>query len=395
MQFDPRDPAFRLDPYPTYALLREHAPIYFWPTWGIWFISSHADCAALLRDARVGREETTNSASSPEEAALYAMMSRWMLLLDPPDHTRLRGLVHKAFTPRMVAQLRDRVQAIANQLLDQVQDQGRMDLIADFAYPLPVTVICALLGIPPSDHRFFHGWSDAIAKSLDLTDESEVYVQASTAAAELTTYLDGLLAERRRKPQADLFSALVAVEAEGERLSREELFATCALLLIAGHETTVNLIGNGTLALLRNRAQWDLLAANPILAESAVEELLRYDSPVQMTSRRVQEQFSYRGSTFEVGQQVAFLLGSANRDPANFAEPDRLDITRESKSHLAFGSGIHYCLGAPLARLEGAIAFAALTRRCPNLALDEETVRYRDNYALRGLEKLMVARTFS
>jgi cytochrome P450 len=390
MQFDPRDPAFRLDPYPTYTMLREHAPIYFWPTWGIWFVSSHADCAALLRDARLGREETAAGPTSPEESALHAMMSRWMLLLDPPDHTRLRGLVHKAFTPRMVAQLRDRVQVIANELLDQVQDQGRMDLIADFAYPLPVTVICALLGIPSSDHRYFHGWSDAIAKSLDLTDESSVYVRASVAAAELTTYLDGLLAERRRKPQADLFSALVAAEEEGERLSREELFATCALLLIAGHETTVNLIGNGTLALMRHRDQWDLLAANPTLAESAVEELLRYDGPVQLTARRVQEDFSYRGHTFEAGRELAFLLGSANRDPANFADPDRLDITRDNRSQLAFGSGIHYCLGAPLARLEGAIAFATLTLRCPNQALVEEPVRYRDNYALRGLATLPV-----
>jgi cytochrome P450 len=318
------------------------------------------------------------------------MQSRWMLLLDPPDHTRLRSLVHKAFTPRMVAQLRDRVQAIADALLDQVQDHGRMDLIADFAYPLPVTVICALLGVPAADHRYFHGWSDAIARSLDLTDVEEVYNQASVAATELTTYLDGLLAERRRRPQADLFSALVAVEEEGERLSREELFATCALLLIAGHETTVNLIGNGTQALLNNRPQWDLLVANPTLAESAVEELLRYDGPVQLTGRMVQEEFNYRDYTFQAGQEVIFLLGSANRDSAHFADPDRLDIRRENRSHLAFGSGIHYCLGAPLARLEGAIAFATLTRRFPNLALDETPVSYRDNFALRGLEKLTV-----
>jgi pimeloyl-[acyl-carrier protein] synthase len=299
-------------------------------------------------------------------------------------------LVHKAFTPRMVVQLRDRIQAIANELLDRVQDQGKMDLIADFAYPLPVAVICALLGIPAADHRYFHGWSDAIARALDLTDAEEVYTQASIAAVELTDYLDGLLAERRRQPQADLFSALVAVEEEGARLTREELFATCSLLLIAGHETTVNLIGNGTFALLQHRTQWERLAANPALAESAVEELLRYDSPVQMTARRVQEEFSYQGYIFQEGFQVAFMLGAANRDAARFEAPEQLDITRDSKAHLALGGGIHYCLGAPLARLEGAIAFATLTRRFPNLTLDETRVSYRDNYTLRGLEKLMV-----
>jgi cytochrome P450 len=391
MQFDPRDPAFRLDPYPTYAVLRQQAPVFFWPTWSIWFVSAHAGCSTLLRDVRLGRGGGDEPEAPESHFDLNRMMSKWMLLMDPPDHTRLRGLVHKAFTPRMVAQMRDRVQAIADGLLDRVQGQGQMDLMADFAYPLPVNVICALLGIPADDHRYFHHWSDAIARSLDLTDVPEVYERASVAARELTIYLDGLLAERRRQPQNDLFSALVAVEEAGEHLSREELFATCALLLIAGHETTVNLIGNGSLALLKNRSQWDLLAANPTLAESAVEELLRYDSPVQLTGRTVKESFSYQGHTFEVGQQVSFLLGAGNRDAAQFEDPDRLDITRNSKSHLSFGGGIHYCLGAPLARMEGAIAFTTLTRRLPNLELCDEALSYRDNLTLRGLEKLNVA----
>jgi cytochrome P450 len=390
MQFDPRDPAFRLDPYPTYAALRQQAPVFFWPNWSIWFVSTHAGCSTLLRDARLGRGGRDEPEAPESHFDLNHMMSNWMLLIDPPDHTRLRGLVHKAFTPRMVAQMRDRVQAIADGLLDRVQGQGQMDLMADFAYPLPVNVICALLGIPADDHRYFHHWSDAIARSLDLTDAPEVYERASVAARELTNYLDGLLAERRRQPQNDLFSALVAVEEAGEHLSREELFATCALLLIAGHETTVNLIGNGSLALLKNRSQWDLLAANPALAESAVEELLRYDSPVQLTGRTVKESFSYQGHTFAVGQQVSFLLGAGNRDAAQFEDPDRLDITRNSKSHLSFGGGIHYCLGAPLARMEGAIAFTTLTRRLPNLELGDEPLNYRDNLTLRGLEKLNV-----
>jgi cytochrome P450 len=390
MQFDPRDPTFRLNPYPTYSWLRDNAPIYYWPTWSIWFVASHADCAALLRDPRLGREQMGMAAPPLTQDPLNNMLSHWMLLRDPPDHTRLRGLVHKAFTPRMVAQLQGQIQTLANDLLDQVQDQGEMDLVADFAYPLPVAVICALLGVSPADYPYFHGWSDAIARSLDLTDSQEVYVNASLAAGELTNYLDQLLAERRRNPQPDLFSALVAVEEAGEKLNREELFATCALLLIAGHETTVNLISNGTLAMLQHRAQWELLTANSTVAESAVEELLRYDGPVQLTARLVKEEFTFRDATFQVGQQVAFLLGSANRDPAQFADPEKLDLKRSDNCHLAFGGGIHYCLGAPLARLEGGIAFATLARRFPNLALIDEPISYRDNFTLRGLEKLRV-----
>ena len=326
----------------------------------------------------------------PSQSDLNMMMSNWMLLRDPPDHTRLRGLVHKAFTPRIVAQMQERIQEIADDLLDQVQEQGQMDLVADYAYPLPVTVICALLGVPAADYPRFHVWSDTIARALDLTDVTEIYDQASVAAGELTAYLDELLAERRKRPQADLFSALVAVEEQGQHLSREELFATCALLLIAGHETTVNLIGNGTLAMLRHRSQWELLVDNPNLAESAVEELLRYDGPVQLTGRRVKEEFSYGEHKFKVGEQIAFLLGSAHRDARQFEDPDQLNLTRNDRRHLAFGAGIHYCLGAPLARLEGGIAFATLARRFPNLALGDDPISYRDNLTLRGLEKLHV-----
>jgi cytochrome P450 len=320
------------------------------------------------------------------------MMDKWMLLMDPPDHTRLRSLVHKAFTPRIIAQLRPTIQQLTDDLLDQMQAQAGkpVDLIAGLAYPLPVAVICALLGVPQADHHQFHGWSDAIARSLDLTEETAVYDAAAESAVALTGYLEDLLAERRARPQDDLFSALVAVEEEGERLSTAELFATCALLLIAGHETTVNLIGNGTLALLRHPDQWQRLRAEPGLAESAVEELLRYDSPVQLTSRMACEEFEYKGSTFRRGQGVAFLLGAANHDPARFAEPARLDLARADNRHLAFGSGIHYCLGAPLARLEGEIAFSTLARRLPNLALTTEQVTYRDNYVLRGLTALPV-----
>jgi cytochrome P450 len=386
LDFDPRSPEFRRNPYPHYELLRSHAPIFHWTTWNMVFLSRHADCTELLRDNRLGRGPTGEP--PPDQAALVHMLNRWLLMMNPPDHTRLRGLVHKAFTPRMVEQLRGTVQNITDALLDRVQAQGQMDLIANLAYPLPVTVIAAMLGIPESDRDRFHHWSDSLARSLDLTDDPEVYRRASVAATEFTDYLRELSARRRREPANDLLSALVQVEEDGEALSEDELYATCALLLVAGHETTINLIGNGTLALLRHPDQLRLLQEQPQLIRTAVEELLRYDSPVQLTSRMALEDVTYAGFTFARGQEVAFLLGAANHDPAVFANPERLDITREKNPHLSFGSGIHYCLGAPLARLEGQIAINTLLRRMPNLQLATAEPVYRDNYVLRGLEAL-------
>lgn len=388
MQFDPRAPAFRMNPYPFYDALRTMAPIYYWDVWDIWFLARYEDCNTLLRDNRLGHGKMAEPPFGQD--ALAKMMSHWMLMRDPPDHTRLRSLVHKAFTPRMVARLRGAVQEIADGLLEAVKGRDEIDLIADFAYPLPVTVICAMLGVPAHDHLRFHGWSDAIARSLDLTEDESVYRRASAAAEELTAYLEELLAIRRPNPQSDLISALVAVEESGDRLSKDELFATCALLLIAGHETTINLIGNGVLALLRHPDRWQKLCNQPTLVQSAVEELLRYDSPVQMTSRIVLEDFDYRGVSFRRGQQVAFLLGAANRDPAQFADADQLDIERSDNRHLAFGGGIHYCLGAPLARLEGEIAIQTLIQRIPQISLASDAVNYRDNYVLRGLERLPI-----
>jgi cytochrome P450 len=391
MRFDPRMAEFRADPYPYYLQLQTHAPIFYWSDWGMLFLSRYEDCAGLLRDDRLMRQGIGEPISPPEQQKpLFDMMGRWMLLLDPPDHTRLRSLVHKGFTPRMIAQLRASIQQLTDELLDAAQEQGSFDLMAAFAYPLPVAVICALLGVPSADYVRFHGWSDAIARSLDLTDDQAVYDRAAVAAVALTDYLDGLLTERRAHPQNDLISALVAVELEGDQLSKAELFATCALLLIAGHETTVNLIGNGTLALLRHPDQWRALQEQPQLAAGAVEELLRYDSPVQMTARVAHETFEYGGYTIQRGQEVAFLLGAANRDPSRFPNPDRLDLARGDSRHLSFGGGIHYCLGAPLARLEGEIAFATLARRMPSLHLAGEGVTYRDNFVLRGLTALPV-----
>jgi cytochrome P450 len=396
MQFDPRMPEFRRNPYPFYAQLQTHAPVFFWDAWGMVFLSRYEDCAGLLRDDRLMRQGLGEPIPPPaHQKPLFDMMGNWMLLLDPPDHTRLRSLVHKAFTPRMVAQLRSSIEQLTGELLaaaeHQARAEGKVDLMATFAYPLPVAVICALLGVPPEDYVQFHGWSDAIARSLDLTEDPAVYDRAASAASALTGYLDGLLTQRRAAPQHDLISALVSLELEGDKLTKAELLATCALLLIAGHETTVNLIGNGTLALLQHPDQWRLLQEQPGLAGAAVEELLRYDSPVQMTTRIAHETFDFHGHTIRRGQEVAFLLGAANRDPDRFPAPDRLELTRGDSRHLSFGGGIHYCLGAPLARLEGEIAFAALARRLPTLHLATDTIKHRDNFLLRGLSELPVS----
>jgi pimeloyl-[acyl-carrier protein] synthase len=299
-------------------------------------------------------------------------------------------LIHKAFSPRIIEQMRGSVNRLANELLDAVEAQGQMDLVTDFAYPLPVQVICALLGIPATDHHLLREWTEAIARALDLHQDEERLHQAAQAATATIDYLAGLADERRRHPQSDLLSALLAVEEKGEQLTRDELFATCALLLMAGHETTANLIINGVLAMLRQRSQWELLVADPTLASTAVEEVLRYDAPVQMVMRLVQEEFSYGEFTFEVGQLVTLMCSAAGRDPQRFANPEQLDITRQNIQHFGFGSGIHYCLGAPLARMEAAIAFATLSRRFPKLALQESALVYRPNASLRALLRLPV-----
>lgn len=379
MQFDPTSPAFRAQPYPYYDQLRVFAPMFYWEPQNMWFLSRYEDCKALLTDRRLGRLEPRAS----------------MLFQNPPAHTRLRSLVNRAFTPRMVEQSRDRVQAISNRLLDEVQPDGQpggqMDLMAKFAYLLPVTVIAEMLGVPPEDHVVFQGWSKILVKSLDLGVKPDIQAQVESAFESFRSYFSGLIAERRRAPKDDLLSALVEAEEAGDRLSETELYATCQLLLVAGHETTVNLIGNGVLALLRHPDAMRRLQCDPALITSAVEELLRYDSPIQLISRSALEDVTYRDVTFRQGQSIAFLLGAANRDPEPFEQPNQLDLARRNNAHLAFGGGIHYCLGAPLARLEGQIAIQTLLQRMPNLQLETEALTYQDNYVFRGVEALPVS----
>jgi cytochrome P450 len=325
------------------------------------------------------------------EEPVYRSMRHWMLQQDPPDHTRLRGLVVRAFTARRVEDMRPRIQEIVDGIIDRVEARGRMDLIADFAFRLPVTVICDMLGIPGEDRELFFTSSRTGGRLLDPVPLSRAEIEqhnaSNLAAAE---YFHRLFELRRRQPGEDLTTQLVQAEEHGSKLSNEELTANVILLFGAGHETTVNLIGNGLLALHRNPDQLKLLREDPSLTAGAVEELLRYDSSVQVTGRTTLEDVDEIGGiALAKGQSVICLLGSANRDPAVYADPDRLDITRADVRPLSFGGGIHYCLGAQLARIEGEIAIATLLRRLPGLQLDDpEHPDWRQTFVLRGLNAL-------
>ncbi|MCI0547428.1 MAG: cytochrome P450 [Candidatus Rokubacteria bacterium] len=394
-EFNPFDPAFIENPYPFFHALREEDPVHAHPM-GFYVLTRYDDVMTLLRDSRFGKaayEELLASRFGGNGGG-GAWVTSSMLFKDPPDHTRLRTLVSKAFTPRVVETMRAHIQEIVDGLLDQVQARGRMDVISDLAYPLPVTVISEMLGVPPAESDSIKEWSLAIARSLDaiaMPVDQEVIQKGNAAFKALAAYFQDLATARRRAPRADLLSALIAAEEQGDKLSERELLATCILLYVAGHETTVNLIGNGVLALLRHPAELRRLAANPGLAPGAVEELLRYDGPVQRTGRIASTDVEIGGKTIPKGTLVLGLLGAANRDPAHFPEPDRLDLERADNRHLAFGLGIHFCLGAPLARLEGQMAFATLLRRCPRLELATPSPTWRSSATLRGLTALPVS----
>jgi cytochrome P450 len=391
--FNPMDPEFVADPYQTYHRLRATDPVHHSPL-GFWVLTRYEDVVAVLRDPRLAKEAIASVVAARFGVEVPVGMRLSMLDRDPPDHTRLRGLVSKAFTPRVVEALRPHIQQIVDGLLERVERAGSMDLIEEFAYPLPVVVICEMLGVPVEDHERFKGWSLEIARSLDLIlqpPDSDLARRSVDARHALTDYFRGLIAERRASPRADMLSALIAAEEAGDRLSEQELMATCILLLVAGHETTVNLIGNGTLALLRHPDELRRLRENPLLIGSAVEELLRYDGPVQRTARIPSAAVTIGGRTIEAGEMVMPFIGAADRDPAHFPDPDRLDIARSDNRHIAFGLGIHFCLGAPLARLEGQIAINTLVRRLPKLALATDRPEYRQSLTLRGLKTLPVA----
>ena len=363
-----------------------------------WLITRYADVAAALKDERLAKDK--RNALSAEQAAkqpwmpgVFKPLTRNMLDLDAPDHTRLRALVHKAFTPRLVEGMRERIQALADGLLDAAERRGRMGLIRDYALPIPSSIIAEMLGVPVKDRHAFHRWSNAIVASNTSTWGM---LRALPQVVAFLRYIRRLIAARRAAPQDDLVTALVQAEEAGEQLSEDELVAMIFLLLVAGHETTVNLIGNGVLALLEHPGEMYRLRNDPALLKPAVEELLRYDSPVALaTERYAREDVTVAGTTIPRGALVHAVIASANRDERQFPNPDVLDLRREPNRHLAFGQGVHFCLGAPLARLEGQIAISALVRRLPDLglAVTRGALRWRRGHVLRGLRELPVVFT--
>jgi cytochrome P450 len=393
--FNPLAPEFIRNPYPHYERLRAIDPMHV-NAHGAFVASRHAEVSIVLRDKRFGKDyvERTIRRYGPKimEEPVFRSMSHWMLQQDPPDHTRLRGLVVKAFTARRVEDMRPRIQHIVDATLDRIIPHGKMDLIEDFAFRLPVTIICDMLGIPEEHREAFYSGSRDGGRLLDPVPMSpEEIKQGNAGNAMAAMYFHQLFELRRKQPGDDLTTQLVQAEEDGQKLTNEELTANIILLFGAGHETTVNLIGNGLLALHRNPDQLALLKANPALITNAIEEFLRYDSSVQLTGRVALEDIEdLGGKRIPKGESVLCLLGSANHDPAVYPDqPERLDITRPNVKPLSFGGGIHFCLGAQLARIEAEIAISTLLRRIPDLRLDDaENPEWRPTFVLRGLKRL-------
>ncbi|MGW5971834.1 cytochrome P450 [Streptomyces sp. NPDC055186] len=396
--FAPWDPAFVADPYPGYAELRERGRVHWFEPTNQWLVPHHADVSALLRDRRLGRtyqhrfthEEFGRTAPPPEQEPFHTLNDHGMLDLEPPDHTRIRRLVSKAFTPRTVERLKPYVEGLAGDLVAALVDAGGGDLLTDVAEPLPVAVIAEMLGIPESDRAPLRPWSADICGMYELNPSGESAEKAVRASVEFSDYLRELIAERRAKPGDDLISGLIAAHDEDDdRLTEQEMISTCVLLLNAGHEATVNSTVNGWWALFRNPDQLAALRADHSLVPTAVEELMRYDTPLQLFERWVLDDIEIDGTVIPRGAEIAMLFGSANHDPAVFADPARLDLTRADNPHISFSAGIHYCIGAPLARIELAASMTALLEQAPTLRLAEEPKR-KPNFVIRGLEGLTV-----
>jgi cytochrome P450 len=390
---------FKADPYPFYARLRAEAPVYrtvLPDKQPAWLITRYDDVFNVLKDEqrfpkdRSAAMSTDQLAKAPWTPAMFRPLSRTILDLDGAEHTRLRGLIHKAFTPRLIERMRERIQTLADHLLDVAQRRGEMDLIRDYALPIPLTVIAEILGIPEGDRMKFHRWTKAV---VELTARQHALLWGLLPLVSMVSYLKRIFKRRRADPRDDLITALVQAEEAGDRLTEDELLAMVFVLLVAGHETTVNLIGSGALALLENPEEMRLLRRKPDSIKTAIEELLRYVNPVeQATQRYAREDVTLHGITIPKGEMVLAVIASANRDASQFADPDRLDLTRENNKHLAFGQGIHYCVGAPLARLEGQIAIQTLVERMPDLGLAKapDALRWRPGLTVRGLEALPV-----
>uniref|UniRef100_A0AAU2A223 Cytochrome P450 n=1 Tax=Streptomyces sp. NBC_00093 TaxID=2975649 RepID=A0AAU2A223_9ACTN len=397
LAFDPWDPAFVADPYPAYAELRARGRVVYYEPTNQWLVPHHADVSTLLRDRRLGRtyqhrfthEDFGRTAPPPEHEPFHTLNDHGMLDLEPPDHTRIRRLVSKAFTPRTVEGLKPYVERLAAELVADLVKAGGGDLLTDVAEPLPVAVIAEMLGIPEADRAPLRPWSADICGMYELNPSQDTAARAVRASVEFTEYLRELIATRRKEPGDDLISGLIAAYDEGDRLTEQEMISTCVLLLNAGHEATVNATVNGWWALFRNPAQLAALRADHSLIPSAVEELMRYDTPLQLFERWVLDEIEIDGTVIPRGSEVALLFGAANHDPEVFADPGVLDLTRTENPHISFSAGIHYCIGALLARIELAASMGALLRGAPTLRLGEEPVR-KPNFVIRGLEGLSV-----
>ena len=414
-------PEVRANPYPFYAQLRSQDPVYWDEEMGFWVLTRYADIASVYTDDRFSRAQGLMSnfrrlGESEQRIAepVYHSFSKTMFYADPPYHTHLRGLMNNAFTPRRVEQMRPNIQRIVHELLDQVQDNGYMDVIHDLAYPLPVMVIAELLGLPADDRARFKGWSDDLFAILGTVRHSlQLMERAAQSLTEMTEYMTELSRVRREQPRDDLLSVLLSVVDDDEQLecphphhpherlareghsaaqlTQEELVANINILLSTGHETTTHLIGNGILALLQHPDQMKKLREQPSLVGSAIEEIMRYDNPVQITYRSAVEDAEIDGRQIHKGDLINSILGSANRDTERYSDPDRFDITRNEGRHLNFGLGIHFCIGASLVRLEAEIAFNTVLRRFPNLQMATNTLDWQEHPVFRGLKSLPVS----
>jgi pimeloyl-[acyl-carrier protein] synthase len=393
-RFNPFLAEHRRDPHATWRRLRSTAPVYRSRVFAAWICTRYDDVLHVLRD----RNFTTDRNDvllmkllkrvARGDAVMTSLIDRNLLMIDGADHARLRGLVSKAFTPRRVEQLRPRLQTIVDELLDRAAEAGGMEVIGDLAHPLPVTAIAELLGVPTQDRQRFRAWSADLIRLLDPVQGTGGFEPSRRAARELYAYFQPLLAERRADPRDDLLSAMIAAEQDGESLDEMDLVGLSSLLLVAGHETTANLIGNAVVALLRNPGEHKRLQENPELISSAVDELLRYDPPIAMTDRAVREDCEIGGKHIRKGQLVAVVLAAANRDPEHFPDPDRLDLGRPNNHHLTFGQGNHFCLGSQLARLETELAIGSLVRRFPEFTGAPDPPAWRRSMLIRGPESL-------
>ena len=397
-RFDVDDPSFIADPYPVLGALREATPIFWNESSKQWVLTRFADVHETLRHRGLGRAythlythaELGRSEPDPRWADFHRHEAWSLLCLEPPDHTRLRRLVAKVFTPRAVAALRPNIEGYSNELFDRCRQLGTFDLLADYAQPYSVAVICSMLGVPRADTQLLLDWSHAIVKMYELSTTDEVRAAANQAAGEYIAYTRELIADKRANPDGLLVSELVRVEDEGDTLTEDEIVSTTMVLLEAGHEATVNTLGNGVRALMKHPAEWARLVAGEVDAKTAIEELLRWDAPLQLFERWVLEpDVEIAGQRFDVGDEVVMLFGAAERDPRRFDDPDRFDVGRGDTAHIGFGGGIHFCVGAPLARQELAVSLEGLVARFPNLTLSEEP-EYHPTFVIRGLNRLLV-----